>query len=67
MQCLASGVALITSIHGWDREDVYRSAVGKLVENGVFRRLVFLSNEKGAGTIREIADTSGIHREAQYA
>ncbi len=67
MQCLASGVALITSIHGWDREDVCRSAVGKLVEKGIFRRLVFLSNENGAGTIRDIVDTSAIDREAQYA
>jgi len=55
MQCLVSGVTLLTSIHGTCLEDVLRSPAGELIKKGVFRRLVYLSAEKGAGTVREVA------------
>lgn len=64
MQCLASGVTLITSIHGWNLEDVCRSPMGRLVGDGIFRRIVFLSSEKGAGTLREIIRDVETGREA---
>ncbi len=54
MQCLVSGVTLLTSIHGTCLDDVLRSPVGELVEKGIFRRLVYLTAENGAGTVREV-------------
>ncbi|MCI8609127.1 MAG: stage III sporulation protein AA [Firmicutes bacterium] len=54
-QCLVSGVTLITSIHGSCQEDVEASAIGALVKQGVFRRLVYLTNAGGVGRIREIS------------
>ena len=54
MQCLASGVALITTIHGSSMEDVMRSAIGSLVERKVFRRYVYLTGRGGAGTVEEV-------------
>lgn len=54
MQCLASGVTLITSIHGACLEDVLRSSIGSLVEKGVFKRLVYLTSSSGVGTVREV-------------
>lgn len=54
MQCLTSGVKLITSVHGNSMEDLEKSSVSHLVDNHVFECLVFLSNERGVGTVREI-------------
>jgi len=54
MQCLVSGVRLVTSIHGTGREDAERSSIGSLVKQGFFRRLVCLGREQGAGTVREV-------------
>jgi len=54
MQCLVSGVILLTSIHGTCLEDVMRSPVGDLVEKKIFQRLVYLSAENGAGTVQEV-------------
>lgn len=53
-QCLASGVTLITSIHGACAEDVMRSNIGPLMEGGVFHRLIYLSKMQGAGSVREV-------------
>ena len=53
-QCLVSGVILITSIHGASYEDIEKSDIGQLVTDGFFQRLVYLTNEKGAGGIKEI-------------
>lgn len=54
MQCLTSGVKLITSVHGNSMDDLKKSAVGQLMDGHVFQCFVFLSNEKGVGTVREI-------------
>ncbi len=54
MQCLVSGVVLLTSIHGTCEEDVISSAMGELVEKGIFKRLVFLTAQGGAGTVKEV-------------
>lgn len=53
-QCLVSGVTLITSIHGNCREDVERSAIGSLIEQGFFEKLIYLTNTGGVGSIRAI-------------
>lgn len=52
--CCNAGVSLITSIHGTGREDVLRSAIGELVEQGAFTNIIYLSAQKGPGTIEEI-------------
>lgn len=54
LQCLASGVTLITSIHGSSQQDILRSPVGELLKKDCFRRIVYLSAEKGAGTVKEV-------------
>ena len=54
MQCMASGVSLITSIHGSAVQDVRSSSIGPLVEQGFFRTLVYLTNQGGPGTVREV-------------
>lgn len=54
MQCLASGVALITSIHGSSYQDVLRSSMGPLAEQGVFQTLIYLTARGGPGTVKEV-------------
>jgi stage III sporulation protein AA len=54
---LNSGVNLITTIHGYDIEDLYnRPVFNELIENRVFKRAVVLSGKKGAGTVEYIYD-----------
>ncbi|MPM90152.1 hypothetical protein SDC9_137269 [bioreactor metagenome] len=54
---LNSGVSLITTIHGFDTEDLYRRPVFKeVLENKVFSRAIVLSNRRGIGTIEYIYD-----------
>lgn len=54
---LNSGVNLITTIHGFDVEDLYKRPVFKeIMENRVFKRAVVLSNKKGVGTIEYVYD-----------
>ena len=54
MQCLSSGVILITTIHGSSVDDVLKSAVGPLIEKGVFSKIIFLTNVGGAGSLKEV-------------
>lgn len=57
LTALNSGVSLITTIHGYDIEDLYSRPVFKeIIENKVFKRAIVLSNRKGAGTIEYIYD-----------
>ena len=54
MQCMASGVSLITSIHGSSFQDVQRSSIGNLADQGVFQTLIYLTGQGGPGTIKEV-------------
>jgi stage III sporulation protein AA len=57
LTALNSGVSLITTIHGYDIEDLYSRPVFKeIIENKVFKRAIILSNRKGAGTVEYIYD-----------
>lgn len=50
-----SGVNIITSIHGFTIEDLYKRKVfHKLLDNGIIERAVILSSRKGVGTIENI-------------
>lgn len=55
LTALNSGVSLITTIHGYDIEDLYNRPVFKdIIENNVFKRAIVLSNRKGIGTVEYI-------------
>lgn len=57
LAALNSGVNLITTIHGFDVEDLYKRPVFKeIIENKVFERAVVLSNRRGIATIEYIYD-----------
>lgn len=53
-QCLSAGVCLITSIHGSNMDDIMSSHIASIISRGVFKNLIFLTNEGGPGTIKEI-------------
>lgn len=54
---LNSGVNVITTIHGFSEEDLFKRPVFKeVIENKVFSRAVILSNRSGIGTIEYIYD-----------
>jgi len=53
-QCMNTGVSLITSIHGCCRKDVESSNIGYLLKRNFFSSIIYLSGEKGPGTVKEI-------------
>ena len=53
-QCLSTGVGLITTIHGSNLDEIESSAIGSLIREKAFKRIVFLTKEGGPGIIREV-------------
>lgn len=54
---LNSGVNLITTIHGYNEEDLKRRPVfDEIIKNNVFKRAIVLSNKLGVGTVDYIYD-----------
>lgn len=53
-QCLSTGVALITTIHGSNMEEIESSAIGQLIRDRVFKCIIFLTNAGGPGTVKEV-------------
>lgn len=53
---VCAGISLLTTIHGNSYDDVINSGIGELVKNGVFERLIFLSNIPAIGSIAAIRD-----------
>lgn len=53
-QCQNAGVKLITSIHGSCEKDILESDIGPMVKKNVFQNIIYLSSDKGPGTIKEI-------------
>ena len=53
-QCMSTGVALITTIHGSNMEEIENSAIGELIRSKVFGRIIFLTKEGGPGRIKEV-------------
>ena len=51
---LLAGVSIIATIHGAGRRDIAESRVAELVEKGIFRNIVFLSNRPRIGSIKQI-------------
>ena len=52
--CIASGVKVITSIHGSCLEDLKKTGVWEIIEGHTFDHLLFLSDEPKAGSVREV-------------
>ncbi|WP_249168627.1 stage III sporulation protein AA [Alkaliphilus sp. B6464] len=56
-EAMMAGIKLITTVHGRSLENILnKKIVGKLVKDGVFERIVFLSNSNGVGTVDSIVD-----------
>ncbi len=53
-QCISTGVALITSIHGNCRRNIEESSIGPLAKQGYFKNIIYLSKDKGPGTVSEV-------------
>lgn len=57
VSALNSGVKLISTIHGFGIEDIYKRPVFKdIIENHVFKRAVVLSQKRGVGTVEYVYD-----------
>ena len=57
IMALNSGINLITTIHGFGIEDLFRRNVfKKLIDNKVFKKAIVLNNKNGVGTIDYIYD-----------
>ncbi|MBP3384354.1 MAG: stage III sporulation protein AA [Firmicutes bacterium] len=50
----SAGISIITTIHGNSYEDLMASKIGPLVNQGIFKRIIFLSNIPSTGTVREV-------------
>ncbi|MGI6426651.1 MAG: stage III sporulation protein AA [Natronincolaceae bacterium] len=60
-EAMMAGIKLITTVHGRSLEDILgKSIIGKLVRDGVFERIIFLSNSNGAGTMDSIIEGTGL-------
>ena len=56
-EALNAGIKIITTVHGSNIDEIIRKPVLKdLIQKKIFKRMIVLSNRKGAGTIEEIID-----------
>lgn len=51
---LNAGINLMTTIHGNDYEDLNHSNIRKLLDRGIFERIILLSNQPVTGHVRNI-------------
>ena len=54
--CINCGIQLITSIHGYDMEDVKRNPLYPLILSKAFCKIIFLSKFPQVGNIKEVID-----------
>ncbi len=60
MMAFNSGVNIITTIHGFTLEDLYKRKVFcDLLDNEILERAIILSNRKGIGTIENVFSLKG--------
>jgi len=60
-EAMMAGIKLIATVHGRSLENILnKNIVGKLVKDGIFERIVFLSNSNGVGTIDSIVDGASL-------
>lgn len=56
-EAMMAGIKLITTVHGRSLENILnKKIVGDLLREGVFERIIFLSNSNGVGTIEAVVD-----------
>ncbi len=54
------GVNIITTIHGYSIDDLYkRKNFESLIDNKVIERVIILSSENGAGTVKNVYEING--------
>ncbi len=59
-QVFNAGVKIITSVHGYSREDILsRPVLRDLLAEKMFEKVIILSKSRGTGTIEEVLDNSG--------
>ena len=51
---VCAGINIIASIHGGTYEEAATSRIGSMIRNGIFSRLIFLTNIPHTGTVREV-------------
>ena len=57
------GAKIITTAHGFSERDVEkRNYLGSLIKDGVFERIIVLSNRKGPGTVEKIISDGRVIR-----
>lgn len=60
MMAFNSGVNIITTIHGFNLEDLYKRKVfSDLLDNQILQRAIILSGRKGVSTIESVYDLKG--------
>lgn len=60
MMAFNSGVNIITTIHGFDIEDLYKRKVfNELLDNQILQRAIILSGRNGVSTIENVYDLKG--------
>lgn len=60
MMAFNSGVNIVTTIHGFSVEDLYKRKVfGDLLDNEILERAIILSNKHGVGTIEKVFSLKG--------
>lgn len=60
-EAMMAGVKLVTTVHGKSLEDILsKKNVGQLVKDGIFERIIFLSNNNGVGTIESVVNGTNL-------
>ncbi|SES71074.1 stage III sporulation protein AA [Natronincola peptidivorans] len=66
-EALLAGIKLITTVHGKSLEDIiFKKVIGSLVKEGVFKKIIILSNKQGVGTIEKILDGTTFNDLLEY-
>ncbi|WZL71451.1 stage III sporulation protein AA [Clostridiaceae bacterium 35-E11] len=67
-EALNAGINLITTVHGKDMEEIMRRPnMNHLLLQGVFKRIIILTNQPKVGTIRSIVDGTNNKVLASYS
>ena len=51
---VCAGINIVASIHGSSYEEAAASRIGDMIKNGIFSRLIFLTNNPRTGTVKEV-------------
>ena len=51
---VCAGINIVASIHGSSYEEAAASRIGDIIKNGIFSRLIFLTNNPRTGTVKEV-------------